>query len=110
MRAFRLALNEGNLTEFSAIFKDDAKLTRPDGAAFEGRESIERWAGDSFSKYTLESELASDRLLIFPGGKKAFDRGVYHLNRTPKDESDMEKESGWYRLFWHKQDDGIWKT
>jgi len=102
-------LNEGNFPEFTSLFLADAKITRPDEAVFEGTQAIEGWARDAFGSYTFESELASEKLLVYPGAKKAFDRGIYHLNRTPKDGAEMEKESGWYRLFWRKQADGSWR-
>ena len=87
----------------------DARITRPDSTVFEGREAIEGWARDAFGKYGFESDLESEKMLVYPGAKKAFDRGIYFLNRTPKDGGNLEKESGWYRLFWFKQDDGTWK-
>ncbi len=102
-------LNEGNFPEFVSLFMEDAKVTRPDSSVFEGAQAIEGWAREAFGNYTFESRLASEKLLIYPGAKKAFDRGIYHLNRTPKDGGNLEKESGWYRLFWYKQRDGTWR-
>ncbi len=101
-------LNEGNFPEFVSLFMEDARVTRPDNSVFEGAEAIEGWARETFGNYTFESELQSEKLLIYPGAKKAFDRGIYFLNRTPKDGGNLEKESGWYRLFWYKQKDGTW--
>ncbi len=101
-------LNEGNFPEFVSLFMEDAKVTRPDSSVFEGAQAIEGWAREAFGNYTFESELQSEKLLIYPGAKKAFDRGIYFLNRTPKDGGNLEKESGWYRLFWYKQKDGTW--
>ena len=106
---FETALNQGNLASFAVMFKDDAKLTRPDGTYFEGKAAIENWAREAFAIYAIETELSSDKLLIYPRGKRAFYRGVYHLNRQLKDGGEIEKESGWYRLFWHKMPDSDWK-
>ncbi len=103
------SINEANFSEFVSLFKSDAKITRPDNSVFEGTQAIEGWAREAFGNYAFESELGSEKLLIYPAGKKAFDRGIYHLNRTPKDGGELEKESGWYRLFWHKQEDGTWR-
>ncbi len=103
------AINDSNFPEFVSLFMSDAKITRPDSSIFEGTEAIEGWAREAFGNYTFESRLASEKLLIYPGAKKAFDRGIYHLNRTPKDGGNLEKESGWYRLFWYKQKDGTWR-
>ncbi len=102
------SINEGNFPEFVSLFMSDAKVTRPDNSVFEGAEAIEGWAREALGNYTLESDLESEKLLIFPGAKRAFDRGIYFLNRTPKDGGKLERESGWYRLFWHKQEDGTW--
>ena len=102
------AINNSNFPEFVSLFMSDAKITRPDSSVFEGSEAIEGWAREAFGNYAFESRLASEKLLIYPGAKKAFDRGIYHLNRTAKDGGKLEKESGWYRLFWYKQKDGTW--
>ena len=102
------AINGSTFSEFVSLFMEDAKVTRPDNSVFEGVEAIEGWAREAFRNYTFESRLSSEKLLIYPGAKKAFDRGIYHLNRTSKDGGNLEKESGWYRLFWYKQKDGTW--
>ncbi len=104
----KIFINEGNFPEFVSLFTSDARVTHPDSSVFEGVEAIEGWAREVLGNYTLESDLKSEKLLIYPGAKKAFDRGIYFLNRTPKDGGKLEKESGWYRLFWHKQEDGTW--
>lgn len=106
---FATAVNNEDLEGFMSLFQDDAVITRPDETVFEGTDAIRQWAVDTFGPYDMQMEVESEKMLVYPAGKKAFDRGIYFIDRTPKDGGETEKESGWYRLFWHRQADGSWK-
>jgi ketosteroid isomerase-like protein len=110
LQNFAEYMNTENSEAFLAQFTDDARLTRPDSTVFEGLDEIRQWT-ERFSTYDFELELGSDPggIRIFPAGKGAFDKGVYHIKRTPKAGGETENESGWYRMFWRKDKEGNWK-
>lgn len=102
-------MNNENINQFAALFESDARITRPDSTTYEGTAEINQWIDSLFTKFDYELEVQSDKMLVYPAGKRAFDRGVYHITRKSKTDDTLERESGWYRMFWHLQEDGSWR-
>jgi ketosteroid isomerase-like protein len=109
VKKFETYLNEERAAEYILLFAEDAVITNPKEETTEGKKEITEWAQSAFMTYDFVAEFESDEMLIYPAGQRAFDKGVYHLARTPKAGGDTLKESGWYRLFWLRQNDGTWK-
>ncbi len=107
---FEAALDQQDVEAALQMFTDDARVTRPDGQVFEGKEGIRSWLENAAALYAVDVEIGSEKMLVYPDGKKALDRGIYFVDRTPTEGSERERESGWYRLFWQRQPDNTWQV
>jgi ketosteroid isomerase-like protein len=104
----KAAIDAGDSSRIAQVFAEAAVAMVPNQDAVQGRVAIGGFYKGLFDAYSTKIEIISLESEVF--GDRAFDRGTYRLELTPKLRGSPVVDQGEYIYLLRRQSDGSWKV
>ena len=103
------AVTAGDLDRWMLIFEEGATYHAPDLPALRGRESISKWAKESFFDSFDEMQNSGELEVLELADNWAAGSGPFRFSGTLREGGEVPEVTGHFMAIYRKQSDSSWK-